>query len=65
MPTYQICVYTVYNTSNNPIGITLQRSVDTAISWSKLNNLNINTSKTKDMLVRFAKEEPELQHHCC
>ena len=31
-----------------------------AISWSRDTNMNINASKTKEMLVSFAKEDPSV-----
>jgi len=51
---------TLYHITNDPSDAALQRAVSAAISWSRDNNMNINASKTKEMLVSFAKEDPSV-----
>ena len=51
---------TIYHTSNNPNDNSVQKSVSTAIEWSTANSMKINTTKTKDMIVSFAKEMPNV-----
>ena len=53
---------TIYHTSSDPSDTTLQKSVDTAIDWSKQNSMKINATKTKDMLISFAKETPKVSN---
>ena len=51
---------TVYQVTNNPSDPSLQTAIDTAISWSKANRMNINPTKTKEMLITFAKNKPDV-----
>ena len=51
---------TIYHASNDPNDKTLQDSVNEALSWSSKNSMNINSSKTKEMLVSFSKKTPEV-----
>ena len=53
---------TVYSISNNPQDTTLQHAVDKAIQWSKDNHMNINASKTKEMVISYAKDTPNIPH---
>jgi hypothetical protein len=51
---------TIYHASNDPNDKTLQDSVNEALSWSSKNSMNINSSKTKEMLVSISKKTPEV-----
>jgi hypothetical protein len=51
---------TIYRAMNDPSDPTLQSSVNVAIKWSKANNMKINAAKTKDMVVSFTREEPDI-----
>ena len=51
---------TVYHATNNPSEDTLQNAINAAFTWSKANKMMINDAKIKDMIVSFAKKEPEI-----
>ena len=51
---------TVANITSDPEDTTLQDATNNAISWSRTNDMNINASKTKEMLVSFATIHPKV-----
>jgi hypothetical protein len=51
---------TIHHVSSNPDDNTLQEAIQSAFSWSKQNNMNINPSKTKEMFVSFSKVCPQV-----
>ena len=51
---------TIYNITNDPKDSTLQDAVNTATNWSKANDMKINTSKTKEMLICFSRTDREI-----
>ena len=48
----------IYHATNNPEDHSLQVAVNTALQWSKSNDMRINPAKSKEMIVSFAKEKP-------
>lgn len=51
---------TIYKITNDVTDQTLQRATDTAIAWSKRNNMKINPIKSKEMLISYAKKNPPI-----
>lgn len=49
---------TIYRITNDPNDTVLQSAVDSAISWSKRNNMKINPIKCKELFISFANEPP-------
>jgi hypothetical protein len=49
---------TIYRITNIPHDSSLQLSTNIALDWSQTNNMKINASKTKEMVVSFAKKPP-------
>ncbi len=52
---------TIYKISNNENDHSLQEAINRAATWSKENNMNINPTKSKELLISFAKTTPNLQ----
>ena len=40
----------------------LQQAADHCLSWATNNNMNINTGKTKEMVIQFSKKETNIPH---
>jgi hypothetical protein len=51
---------TIHHVSNNPDDNTLQEATDSVLTWSQMNNMKINPTKTKEMLVSFSNEAPHV-----
>ena len=51
---------TIYHISSDLTDGKLQESADQALSWSSKNSMNINSSKTKELLISFAKSQPDI-----
>ena len=51
---------TISHVTNRSADLTLQQSVDTTIAWSESNSTRINAAKTKEMVMCFAKNEPNI-----
>ena len=49
---------TIYRVTNDTQDQTLQSAVSVATKWSQRNNMKINASKTKEMLITFSKTPP-------
>ena len=52
---------TVYNATNDPNNPILQDAIDHAIRLSQNKSMNINPTKTKEMLISFGKDKPQVQ----
>ena len=53
---------TIYKITNDIEDDSLQIAIDDVIEWSKMNSMNINPTKSKEMLISFAKNPPEVPH---
>lgn len=53
---------TIYNVTSDVQDTSLQVAVDTAIKWSSDNSMNINASKTKELLITYMKKPPNVPH---
>ena len=53
---------TLYYVSNNPIDPSLQEAVSSVLAWSNQNDMRINGSKTKEMLISFSKSQADVPH---
>jgi hypothetical protein len=53
---------TLYCVSNNPNDSTLQEAANSVLAWSNQNDMRINGSKTKEMLISFSKSQPDVPH---
>ena len=51
---------TLYHVSSNTADVSLQQAVDTAANWSSKNDMRLNASKTKEILISFAKIQPDV-----
>ena len=51
---------TIYQVSSDPSDSTLQTSVNDALNWSSSNSMNIHPDKTKEMLISFAVDPPNV-----
>ena len=61
VPTYKyVDDTTLYKITNNPHDTELQEAADEIVSWSQKNNMKINASKTKEMLITFCKPPVEV-----
>ena len=55
---------TIYHVAKDPKDTSLQVSINNALSWSSANSMNIHPTKTKEMLICFAKNPPIIPHIC-
>ena len=51
---------TIFHATDDPTDTNLQDSVTAAVNWSQNNNMKINSSKTKEMLISFSKSTPDV-----
>ena len=47
---------TTFSVSNDPHNCLLQKAADYLVSWTDVNGMVINTSKTQEMVVYFGKQ---------
>ena len=47
---------TTFSVSNDPYNCLLQKAADYLVSWTNVNGMVINTSKTQEMVVYFGKQ---------
>ena len=55
---------TLYKITNNPEDDGLQSAVNHVTEWSKMNHMKLNASKTKEMLISFARNKPDVPNIC-
>jgi hypothetical protein len=52
---------TIYHVTSDTGDKSLQEAVNEATDWSKCNDMRLNASKTKELLISFAKSTPDVE----
>ena len=47
---------------NDPESTLLQEAMNEVVSWSNTNNMKISPNKTKEMIICFSHQSPEVEH---
>ena len=52
---------TIYHISSEPDSNTIQNEADYVLEWSNVNNMRLNATKTKEMIINFSKKTQHFQ----
>ena len=63
MPTYKyVDDITLFSITNDAKDSILQEAINKVVSWSSENDMRLNATQTKEMLISFSKSPPEVPH---